>query len=750
MSEDRGQVVQFPQNTQTGWAGSLAGQGLGAVGGTAVAVQLNDELEVQVVPNEDGGSDVVVVTAPAVHTYDDDDQQFEANLADIGFPASILANVADDALQGLETDEGSRAELIQQWNEGIDLLGLKLEEISASQGQKRGISRVGHPLLKESLIKYVASATGELLPAAGPAKVSTVGQVASEEEERAQDFADAMNFFLTDIATEFYRDTQKMFVHQGYGGNAYKKIFRCAMRNRPVSEFVSMIDLIVSEEAKDLETALRVTHQFFPSRAEVRRMQIMGRYRDFPIPHATGQLPSANRAVKSSEGLSASATRPQDVPLRMVEMDLDLDPEMYPELGLAKYERAAPVGLPLPYKVTIDRDSRQIFGLWRNWDPEDELYRKDNMYVRYGFMPGLGFHDWGYLQILGDYTRAQRAIWRLLIDSGMFNNFPAWIKIKGTRTSTNEIAPGPGEAVDLDVPGATDIRQMIMALPTKQLDAVFVQFLQYIGEQSEKLGGTVMIETGEGRTNVPVGTVMSQIEQSTQIMAFIHKGNHTSQKHELMKLRKLFAKNPADITRLNPNPSRQWLDPADFMDLNLSPASDPNIPAHVHRIMQAWALLMLVQQAPGQFDIQECLRRALSAIRIADPKTLLLSPEQLAAAAQSQQEAAAAANQKPPDPTKVQAAQVNAQAKTQQTAMQHQGKMTELAADAQNKQGELNVKAQAAALESADKAADRQAELQGEAMRLQAQREKMQSDAMKANAPGADNPEGGTAFDAIV
>jgi hypothetical protein len=724
----------FPEIEQFSRAGGLGNPLGGALGGTSVEVDMG-ELAVEV--RDDGkGGQIIAVTAPAVHTHDYDDEEFDANLAEDGRVAEgILTAVADELLQGVEADEMTRSDLIRQYQSGLELLTNKNEEPGTSQSQARStITQINHPLLTEAMVKYHSGALAEMIPAEGPVKVATTGQVSSEEEEAAQDFSDMFNYFLMDIATEWYDDTSQMLMHQAYCGNGYKKIYRCPMRMRPVSESVRMIDLIVSEEATSLDNALRVTHQFFPSRAELKRMMILGKYRNFTIPYSSMQTPLGVRALKRSEGLAPQAMRPQDAPLHLYECDMSLDPEFF-DIG-GKYEREAPEGLPLPYKVTVHKDTREVLGIWRNWEDGDDLYLKNNMYVRYGLIQGLGFHKWGFLQLLGNQTRALRAIWRLLIDSGMFSNFPGGVKIKGARTSTNEIRPGPGEWVDIDVPGSTDIRSVLMPLPYKQLDAVFVQFAQMIQDSAQKLGGMVELEVGEGRTNVPVGTIMSQIEQSTQIMAAVHKGNHNSQKDEIHKLRKLFAKFPEDLWRLNPNPARRYQTAAEFMDLNLQPASDPNIPAQASRIMQIWALLTLVQQSPAQFDIQEVLRRALSAIRIADPKTVLLSPEQQAAAAANAPPPAAP----PPDPAKL----AMAQAKITQGQQQHEGKMQEIQADAANQQHQTSVKANAAALESADRQADRNARLQEAAMRASVDRDKIAADFAKSQQPPP-APEGGTA-----
>lgn len=713
-------VFPFPDR-EIGPAGPSRGQsGGGGIGGPVVETTLGDGTSVAVYP--DNSVSISVGAPETIHEPNDD--TFDANLAE-RMEEGILSSMAEDTIEGVLADIASRSDLIDQYEKGIDLLGTRIEDVSTPSSTGRSVSRIGHPLLTETMVKFHAGSEAEMLPAEGPAKVMTVGDVSTEENQLAQDFESDLNYYLTEIAEEYYPDTSGMLMHLGYCGNAYKKVFYCAMRGRPVSDSISMLDLIVSEEAKTLQSALRVTHQIQMTKAEIVRMQIAGGYRDIELGWSESVQRPGLAAVKMNEGLAPNSQRPEDMPYVVWETDRDLDLDRYPING--KWERAAPRGLPLPYKITIDVASRKVLSVRRNWKPGDKFYRKNNMYVRYGLVPWLGFHHIGFLQLLGNHTRALRAIWRLMIDSGMFGIFPGGIKLRGTRTATNEIAPNPGEWIDIDAPGGNDITKMIMPLPYKQLDAVFIQLAQIIEEGAQRLGGTVMIETGEGKVNVPVGSVMAMIEQTTQVMAGVHRRTHRAQKEELRKIRDLFVENPKDLWQLARDPKREWEVGEEFSDLNLVPASDPSIPSQTHRIMRAWALGQIAQMNPELYDMRDVHERLLRTIREPSPDTVLLTPDQVAA----KQAAMAQQGQQPPpqggagnDPTKVLALQQKGQL-AQQTAQQ---KQQELAAKGQQDLQDRQLEAQTAALESADRAADRASheriaarEQETERMRLEAE-----------------------------
>jgi hypothetical protein len=237
-----------------------------------------------------------------------------------------------------------------------------------------------------------------------------------------------------------------------------------------------------------------------------------------------------------------------------------------------------------------------------------------------------------------------------------------------------------------------------------------------IEEGAQRLGGAVTLETGEGRTNVPVGTIMAQIEIATQVMASIHRRNHRAQREELRKLRDLFVLFPADLTKLARDPKRNWETVSEFKDLNLVPASDPDIPGQVARIMQAWALMLVAQQNSQLYDMREVNDRVLQTIRVSSPESVLLTPDQLAARA-----AAAVPPAPPTDPTKLMAVQQRAQ----QQQDQNQQKIQETQLDMQDHAQERQDRAHTAALESADRAADRAAHAKSDQMKLELERERL-------------------------
>lgn len=540
---------------------------------------------------------------------------FGENLAE-KLSDTSLESIAFDIADGVSADELSRMEMVEAYNAGMDLLGLKIKNNTGGQ-TKKNISTVNHPVLLESIVKFQSGARAEMLPADGPCKTKIDVDETEQLTELAEQLEQDLNHYLTTTATEYYPDMDRGLFRLGYGGTLFKKAYRCPIRKRPVSECVFFPDLIVSEEATDLENAVRVTHQITMAPSVVKRMQLSGYWKEVELTTPMVSNDSTKKKINSIEGKRNIAIRSKDQTRTIWECYTDLDLKDY-----GHTEAEAPEGLPLPYRVTLDKDSKKILEIRRMWKEGDSEFRKKLPFVMYMLIPGMGFSGYGYLHLLGNQTKALTAVWRILLDAGMFSNFPGGVRVKGTRQTTNEINPGPGEWPEIDTGPMDDIRKALMPLPYKEPSAVLIQLSEIIGQDAQRMAGAVEMEVGEGRANVPVGTIMAMIEQQTQVMAAVHKRLHTSQQKELMLLRELFADDPESLWKYNPNPKRQWT-AEEFTNLSIVPASDPNVPAQMHRIMQATALITLAAQNPDLYNKREVHKRALKTMGIGDIDSFL-------------------------------------------------------------------------------------------------------------------------------
>lgn len=609
---------------------------------------------------------------------EDKESEFDDNLA-LSIPESELNGMGEEILRGIEEDIRSRQDWEMTYNRGIDLLGLKLEDPTSDVSASGNVSKVHHPILIEAVVRYQANAGAELLPSSGPVKVRDDDSSGTDANRTsmAEAFEKDFNHYLTVVRKEYYPDTRRMFFAQGFCGNGFKKVYRCPLRKAPVSDYVAAKDLIVSNDITSLSNATRITHRTNMRHSVMKRLQLSGHFRKCQLVQPTSEVSETDRKIGQVEGIDKTINVPADHLYTVYECYTEFDIPGFAH----KDEDGELTGLPLPYRVTLDKDSRKILEVRRNWKENDDDYMARQRFVHYGFIPGLGFYHYGQVHLLGQTARALTAIERQLIDAGQFSNFPGiLLSDVGGRQETTQIRIPPGGAHTIKT-GGMPIGNVVMALPYKEPSGVLVNIAKAIEDNGRRLGGTAEVNVGEGRADVPVGTTIALIEQSTKVEGAIHKQNHESQFQEFLLLKELFEEDPEALSKFAKTPARKWEQAQEIADQDLVPASDPNTPSHIHRVMKATGLAQLVQQDPTGYNVREVRRILLTTLGYSP--TALLAP--------------AGAPGPQPDPAKMANVQVQSQKiqeKKDSTLLNAQIKTQELQATMQDKQAERDSKLQ--------------------------------------------------------
>ena len=544
-----------------------------------------------------------------------------------------LSRIGEELLRGVRDDIDSRNDWIEDRAQGIKLLGLRIEipglQGAADGAPVEGMSKVRHPLLLEAVLRFQANARSEMLPTDGPVKVRVESLTDMlQQDNLADNLEKDLNHYLTAVAKEYYPDTDRMLFMLGFGGTAFKKVYYCPLRGRPVSESVDADDLIVNNAATDLSNAKRITHRVFMRPSTVKRLQILGVYRDIDLNTPSMENPDAvQREKMSQQGISLDSRNPDDRDREIYEIYCELDVR-----GFEHKHRGKETGLEIPYRVTIDVTSREILSIVRNYDePTGEekvqLPEARMNFVKYTFVPGMGFYDIGLLHILGNTTNAVTAAWREMLDAGMYANFPGFLMADtGARQNTNifRVPPGGGALVKT---GGVPINQAIMPLPYKEPGMALMTLVQNMVETGQRVGSTSELQVGEGTQDAPVGTTLAMIDQATKILNSVHKRMHASQAEEFQLLVRCFREHPESFWGYGKRSTVDWNEQSFVQALNdvdLVPQADPNTSSHTQRLMKVMALKQLQQLNPSMYDPIAIDTAALKAIGWSNPEQFLL------------------------------------------------------------------------------------------------------------------------------
>ena len=541
-------------------------------------------------------------------------EDFDANLAE-HMSDSELAELSGDLIGEFDEDISSRKDWIQTYVDGLQLLGMKIEE---RMEPWPGACGVYHPLLSETLVKFQAETIMAIFPAAGPVKTQIIGKETPEKKAAAERVQDDMNYQLTDVMQEYRPETERMLWGLGLSGNAFKKVYFDPSLNRQVSMFVPAEDLVVPYGAASLAQAPRITHVMRKTKNELRKLQVAGFYRDIELSEPADTFDEVEKKIAEKMGFRAST----DDRYKLLEMQVDLDLEAYPDVD----KDGEPTGIALPYIVTIEKSSGEILSIRRNYRPEDENKQKRNHFVHYGYIPGFGFYCFGLIHLIGAFAKSGTSILRQLVDAGSLTNLPGGFKTRGLRTKGDDTPISPGEFRDVDVPSGT-MRDNIMPLPYKEPSLVLAGLLDKIIEEGRRFASAADLNVSDMSGQAPVGTTLAILERTMKVMSAVQARIHYSLKEELKLLRDIIRDYTPDEYDYEPNEGPARAKKTDYDDCDVIPVSDPNASTMAQKIVQYQAVLQLAQGAPQLYNLPLLHRQMLDVLGIKNANKLVKLPE---------------------------------------------------------------------------------------------------------------------------
>ena len=578
--------------------------------GTTVDLDSSGEPNVEIV---DYGGAVVgeVEQTPLVN--------FTSNLAEV-LDEGYMQSLSNELVEKIEADKSSREDWEQSYTKGLDLLGFKYEERTRPF---RGASSVNHPMLAQAVTQFQAMAYVELLPSDGPVRTQVVGANNSQLQQAAERVKDYMNYEITHNMEEYNPEMDQLLFQLPLSGSAFKKIYFEETLNRATSKFIPAEDVIVPYGASDLESCDRITQVIKMSMNDLRKKQVAGFYLDIDLQSYEGDEYSSGVQEKKDQIDGTKSDYLSDM-AELYEIHADLDIEGFEDMNPRTNE---PSGIKLPYVVTIDRTSGQVLSIYRNYNSTDPLRKKNEYFVHYKFLPGLGFYGFGLIHMIGGLTRTATTALRQLLDAGTLSNLPAGFKSRGLRIRDDDQPLQPGEFRDVDAPNGV-IREALMSLPYKGPDQVLYQLLGFCVDAGKQFAAVADMQLSEiGSSQTPVGTTMALMERGTKVMSAVHKRLHYAQKKEFVLLANIFKLTLPPVYPYNVQCGPREIKVLDFADsIDILPVSDPNIFSMSQRVTLAQNQLQLAQSNPQIHNLYEAYRRMYLALGVKDVEQILPIP----------------------------------------------------------------------------------------------------------------------------
>ena len=538
-----------------------------------------------------------------------EDDEFNLNLAE-EMEDDLLGELADDLIEDYTGDVNSRKDWLDTYVDGLDLLGLKLEDRSEPW---EGACNVYHPLLTETLVKFQAETMTETFPASGPVKTQIIGKETDECKDAAARVQENMNYQLTEKMTEYRPEHERMLWGLGLAGNAFKKVYYDPNLERQVSMYIPAEDIVVPYGASDLESAERVTHVMRKTQNELRKLQVAGFYKDVDLGEPTYDLDDVEKKIAEKMGFSATT----DSRWKILEMHVDLDLEGYED-----EQDGEKTGIALPYVVTIEKSTNTVLSIRRNWSQDDKTRQKRQHFVHYGYVPGFGFYHFGLIHLIGAFAKSGTMILRQLVDAGTLSNLPGGFKSRGLRIKGDETPISPAEFRDVDVPSGS-IRDNILPLPYKEPSQVLNQLMNQIIDEGRRFASAADLKVSDMSANAPVGTTLAILERTLKVMSAVQARIHYSMRQELRLLKGIIKDFTPEDYAYTPETGSREAKQSDYDKVEVIPVSDPNAATMSQKVVQYQAVMQLAQQNPDIYDMIELNRQMLDVLGVKNAEKLI-------------------------------------------------------------------------------------------------------------------------------
>ena len=541
---------------------------------------------------------------------DEDEGDFNDNLAE-DLDDGVLAELAGDLIGEFEEDISSRKDWIQTYVDGLELLGMKVEDRTEPWP---GACGVHHPLLSEAVVKFQAETMSETFPAQGPVRTQIIGKETNEKKDAAQRVQEDMNYQLTDVMVEYRPEHERMLWGLGLAGNAFKKVYFDPSLGRQVAMYVAAEDVVVPYGASSLEVAERVTHVMRKTPNELKKLQASGFYRDIDMPDPVNSMDEVEQKISEQLGFRAET----DDRYKLLEMHVDIviEDDKYRD------KEENDLGIALPYVITIDKQTETVLAIRRNWNPDDKKKLKRNHFVHYSYVPGFGFYAFGLIHLIGAFAKSGTSLIRQLVDAGTLSNLPGGFKTKGLRVKGDDTPISPAEWRDVDVASGT-MRDNIMPLPYKEPSQVLYNLLGTIVDEGRRFAGMADMKVSDMSAQAPVGTTLAILERTLKMMSAVQARVHYAMKREFQLLKGIIRDYTPETYSFEPEEGSRRAKKSDYDNVDVIPVSDPNAATMAQKIVQYQAVIQLAQGAPQIYDLPYLHRQMLEVLGIKNAEKLV-------------------------------------------------------------------------------------------------------------------------------
>ena len=577
---------------------------------------IGEQLDSQVIPDNisdedinkvedlENGDTVYEIGKPDIPQSTSD--KFDDNLA-IKMKDETLKDISTYILECLDEDIEARQPWLDIHNKVKKYLGHNLEDLTSTPFEQA--CRTFDTTLSTALIRFCATSRSELLPESGPCGYKIFGQTNEELDKVAQVRSQWLNYFLTIKDSPYYKDYEKSLYYIGFYGTVIKKVYYDDVLKYPISRFILPENFLINIDCTSILESDRLTHILKLSAREVLINQKSGVYRDVKLPYlkvnsiSDDEESNTKSDSKTNELVNIDGYKQRSLH-DVYESHIYLNLETFePNYNSDEIDDVAK-----PYIVTIDKESKEILAIKRNWKKDDDKFVRRKYFVAYQYFTGFDIWGLGLARISGTNAIAVTNMLRQTIDAATYQNIPAgFIQDGATKQQKTDITLGAGQWHFLNGGGGS-IKDLFSPLPANGPSPSLMQLRQeVIGQMQDQLS-TTELGMMQSKEDIPTGTAIAFLEESNKVQSAVLKSLHASFSEELRLLDDIF-KEVVEREEFFINGENYIITKEHFVDsVQIVPVSDPSVNSNIQRIMRAEAVFQTAMQMPDKINTVELLK----------------------------------------------------------------------------------------------------------------------------------------------
>ena len=542
------------------------------------------------------------------------DDKFHANLA-VNMKEGALKKLSEFLLSAIEDDIEARQPWLDLHNKFKKYTGYNGEDLDDKPFEHA--CRTVDSTLSTAIIRFCATTRAEMLPETGPAGFKIFGQETEELEYIATVRSQWLNYYLTVKDAEYYKDFEKFIYYLGFYGTIIRKVYYDNILKMPLSRFILPENFLVNIDCSTILDSDRLTHILKLSAREVLLNQKNKIYRDVELPYLKVGDTNEHMEEDTSDDKTGNSNYNTIIQLDVYdqrtlhdvyESHVFLNLEMFDE-GFNSDEITE---VAKPYIVTIDKESREVLRIERNWREKDKEFKRRKFFIAYQYYTGFDIWGQGLARMAGNGAITVTNMLRQTIDAATYQNLPAGFIQKGaTKQQITDITLGAGQWKFLEATG--NIRDMFAPLPANGPSQGLMQLRQEIIGQMQDQLSTTELGMMESKEDIPTGTAVAFLKEKNKIQSAVLKSLHVSFSEELRLLDDIF-KEVIEREEFFINGEEHIITKDHYIDsVQIVPVSDPSVNSTIERIMKAEAILQTAMQLPDKINTIEVIKMIFKA-----------------------------------------------------------------------------------------------------------------------------------------